>query len=438
MLNTSQTVIDRRGLVRSKTNSTFPSDRSVAASLSSPLRLRLVAELLDRSPDAMRLEDAVLTSGRHRQDILACLKPMERQGLIVWAQRGESFALAPRLPERLRAVMVEAITRRGDQLARERRVRWDVLTGMVGLDDKMLMVFEMIRQVARLDVPVLITGETGTGKELVARAIHELSPRREHFLGAINCAAIPDELFASEMFGHVRGAFTGAVRDNPGVVGRCHQGSLFLDEIGDLSLSNQIKLLRVLQEKTFSRLGEAKVRSSDFRVISATHQSLSSAIREQRFREDLFYRLNVFPIRLPSLRERLGDMPYLVEEILKNRAHHDKHRPPPTITGAGLEHLKAHRWPGNVRELENVLQRASILAGAEPIDVKHLPSWHQTPTALPVVDQSAELKSLEAVERAHIEAVMKELKGNISAMARVLDISRTTLYTKLRRYNIPH
>lgn len=416
----------------------FPSEKNVAASLSSPLRLRLVSELLDRSPEAMRLEDAVLTSGRHRQDILACLKPMERQGLIVWAESGGSFALAPNLPDGLRRLMVEAVTRRSDQIARERRVRWDVLTGMVGLDDKMLMVFEMIRQVSRLDVPVLITGETGTGKELVARAIHELSPRRDHFLGAINCAAIPDELFASEMFGHVRGAFTGAVRDNPGVVSRCHQGTLFLDEIGDLGLSNQIKLLRVLQEKTFSRLGEAKARSSDFRVISATHQSLSSAIREQRFREDLFYRLNVFPIRLPSLRERLGDLPYLVEEILKNRAHHDKSRPPPTITNAGLEHLKSHRWPGNIRELENVLQRASILAGAEPIDVRHLPSWHQTPTALPVMDQVKELKSLEAVERAHILAAVRELKGNLSAVARVLEISRTTLYTKLRRYNIPH
>ena len=386
----------------------------------------------------MGLDEAVLTSGRHRQDILSCLKPMERQGLITWDDAGRTFGFSPVLPVQLRTLMLDTVSRRADQIARERRVRWDFLTGMVGLDEKMLMVFEMIRQVSRLDVPVLITGETGTGKELVAKAIHEVSPRRDNFFGAVNCAAILSELFASEMFGHVRGAFTGAVQENPGVVSRCHQGTLFLDEVGDLRLGNQVKLLRVLQEKTYTRLGETNVRTSDFRLISATHQNLSSAIREERFREDLFYRLNVFPIRLPSLRERPGDLPYLVEEILTTRAYHDKSLPAPTITEAGLDHLKQHRWPGNVRELENVLQRASILAGLEPIDVKHLPSWRETPGTLPQVLPPDVSQSLEAVERAHIKNVMVELKGNISAVARVLKVSRTTLYTKLRRYQIPH
>ena len=417
----------------------LPEPRTLEASLSSPLRLRLVAELLDRSPPRLALEQAVLLSGRHLHDIQACLAPMERWGVV--QVMGERFCLSEALPEAHMEVLRGAVARRSAQIARERRVHQHVLAGMVGLDARMIVVFEMIRQIARLDVPVLITGETGTGKEMVARAVHELSPREERLFGAVNCAAISESLFASEMFGHVRGAFTGAVRDTTGLIERCHEGSLFLDEIGDLDLSNQVKLLRVLQEGTFTRIGDTAPRRSNFRLISATHRELPRAIGEGAFREDLYYRLNVFPIRLPSLRERLGDLPYLVDDVLARRAPQGAGGSPPTITPEALEHLKRHRWPGNIRELQNVLMRAAILADGQPIAVQHLPRWGEgrDEVGAPLPQGGAAPsghQTLEEVERAHIARVLHEQEGNVSAAARILGISRTTLYTRLKRYGL--
>ena len=432
--------------------------------MASPLRLRLAAELLEEGAAGLTLKEAVLRSGRHVQDVQACMRPLVALGLVEEMGDGHDehetrFRLRSDLgPELLEAVR-ERVRQAAEQLGRERHVRHQLLGGMIGMDPKMQLVFEIVRQVARIDVPVLITGETGTGKELVARAIHDTGPRRRGFFGAVNCATLTETLFESQVFGHARGAFTGAVQDFVGLVERCEAGTLFLDEVGDLSLANQVKLLRLLQEGAFTRLGETLPRHADFRLISATNRDLGAMVHGGTFREDLYYRLAVFPIRIPSLRERLGDVEYLVEGILAAHAHRfGRGGEPATITGAAIEQLKKHRWPGNVRELENVMARAVIMAGDEPIAPEHLPDVEQLSEPIgwdgvqggpagTLVDRSAdgapsittaEAKggSLKDMERDHIERVLRAQGGNIKATAQILGVSRTTLYKKLRDYGI--
>ena len=389
----------------------------------------------------LSLEDAVVRSGRHRQDVEACLRPMVRWMVVEFD--GKRYRLCRGLPKEVRDTIDDVIAAGADQLGRERHVRHHLLGGMIGLDPKMQMVFEQARSVARLDVPVLLTGETGTGKELVARAVHDISPRRKCFFGAVNCATLSETLFESQVFGHVRGAFTGAVQDFVGLVERCDQGTLFLDEVGDLSLGNQVKLLRFLQEGTFSRLGETKVRGSDYRLVSATNRDLEAMVADGSFREDLYYRLAVFPIRLPSLRERKGDLKYLVEGILAVQAQRFRTGDgPPIITPEAVAQLERYNWPGNVRELENVMARAAVMAGGGPIGPEHLTEVEllsdAPPDSSPARD-SAEFfvqRTLEDVQRDHIGGVLRRQRGNIKATAQILGISRTTLYKKIRDFNI--
>jgi len=409
--------------------------------LGSPLRLRLTAELVEMGELGLSLEDAVVRSGRHRQDVEACLRPMVRWMVVEFD--GKRYRLCRGLPKEVRDTIDDVIAAGADQLGRERHVRHHLLGGMIGLDPKMQMVFEQARSVARLDVPVLLTGETGTGKELVARAVHDISPRRKCFFGAVNCATLSETLFESQVFGHVRGAFTGAVQDFVGLVERCDQGTLFLDEVGDLSLGNQVKLLRFLQEGTFSRLGETKVRGSDYRLVSATNRDLEAMVADGSFREDLYYRLAVFPIRLPSLRERKGDLKYLVEGILAVQAQRFRTGDgPPIITPEAVAQLERYNWPGNVRELENVMARAAVMAGGGPIGPEHLTEVEllsdAPPDSSPARD-SAEFfvqRTLEDVQRDHIGGVLRRQRGNIKATAQILGISRTTLYKKIRDFNI--
>jgi transcriptional regulator with GAF, ATPase, and Fis domain len=410
--------------------------------LTSPLRLRLTAELLEVGDIGVSLEEAVVRSGRHRQDVEACFRPMIRW--LIVEHDGARYRLRPGLPAEVRALIREVVDRHADQIGRERHVRHHLMGGMIGLDPKMQMVFGLVRQVARIDVSVLITGETGTGKELVARSIHDISPRCKQFFGAVNCATLTETLFESQVFGHVRGAFTGAVNDYVGLVERCNGGTLFLDEVGDLSLTNQVKLLRFLQESTFNRLGETKQRRSDFRLISATNRDLESMVSNGTFREDLYYRLQVFPIRLPSLRERKGDLKYLVDGILAMQAQRFRTTGgPPTITPEALAQLERYNWPGNVRELENVMARAVVMAGGGPIRSEHLPEVELLSDAPPnstiPPDDLAEMKAqrtLAEVQRDHIEKVLRAQRGNIKASAEILGISRTTLYKKIRDYEI--
>ena len=415
---------------------------NVVHTLSSPLRLRLVAELLDVGEEGLTLDEAVLCTGRHEQDVAACLLPLVRWHIV--EERDGRYRVRPNLERGVLESLHREVKNKSEQLGRERHVRHHLLGGMIGLDAKMQMVFEVVRQVARLDVPVLIHGETGTGKELVARAVHDISPRRNGFFGAINCGAVREALFESELFGHKQGAFAGAANDYVGLVERCDRGTLFLDEVGDLSLDNQAKLLRHLEDGSFSRVGEDEVRRSRFRLIAATNRDLERMVSEGRFRDDLYYRLAVFPIRLPSLRERRSDLRYLVEGIMAVHAQRfQKGDSTPAITADALGHLERYDWPGNVRELEKVILRALMMAGGEPIRPEHLPRVEllsEAPqsgsSAPPDSDEANDTRSLELVQRDHIARVLRVQRGNIKASARILGISRTTLYKKIRDLEI--
>jgi DNA-binding NtrC family response regulator len=407
--------------------------------------------MLEVGENGLPFDVAVKRCGRLAQDLSACIHPMVSWKIIEPLEDGRNIRFRSDMAESLRNTIERVVEERADHLDRERRVMTQLLGGMIGLDPKMQLVFELIRQVARLDVPVLIQGETGTGKELVARAIHDLSGRDRKFFGAINCATLVDNLFESQIFGHARGAFTGATRNQIGLIQRCDGGTLFLDELGELSGTNQVKLLRVLQERSFTPLGETTPRDSDFRLVTATNRELSTMVSEKSFREDLFYRINVFPIRIPSLRERMSDLPYLVEGIIAAQGDQlASSGETVTITQAGLAHMEHHSWPGNVRELENVIIRAAIVSGGQPISVEHLPAWKpanrpepnlegQLVPILPALDLvpgPAGTGSLADVERLHIGRVLQASGGNICKAASILQISRTTLYRRMRVYGL--
>jgi DNA-binding NtrC family response regulator len=315
-----------------------------------------------------------------------------------------------------------------------------VLGEMVGASPKMQEVFGLIRQVAPSRAAVLITGESGTGKELAARAIHALSPRRHAVFVAINCAAMPDTLMESELFGHEKGAFTGAVERRAGCFELAQNGTVLLDEIGDMPPNTQAKLLRVLEDGRVRRLGGKTEIQLDVRVVAATNMPLDSSIREGKFREDLFYRLNVFPIPLPALRDRKEDLPVLAAALLEdlNRKHSTKVT---DISADVHERLRTYSWPGNVRELRNVLERAVILAGEGTIHASHLPPGFggaALPAAILTTD-SDELRvpvgyTIEQAERALIELTLQRTKNNKTRAAEILGISQKTLFNKLKEY----
>jgi transcriptional regulator with PAS, ATPase and Fis domain len=240
------------------------------------------------------------------------------------------------------------------------------LPGVVGESEAMRQVYRLTRLAAPTGASVLLVGETGTGKELVARAVHQLSPRADGNYVRVNCGALAESLLESELFGHVKGAFTGAVEDRNGRFEAAHGGTIFLDEISSMSAKLQVKVLRVLQEKQYERVGDHKTRNVDIRVVAATNQFLEDEIEEGRFREDLYYRLNVVPIHLPPLRERRDDIPLLAQFFLE-RASEENRRDPPALTAEFLRMLLAHDWPGNVRELENYIARAVVLSDGGPL-----------------------------------------------------------------------
>src|SRR6185369_5806392 len=258
------------------------------------------------------------------------------------------------------------------------------IEGIIGRTSVMTQMFEVLKTVAATPSTVLITGETGTGKELAARAIHDASPRRTQRFVALNCSAIPETLLEAELFGHVRGAFTGAIANRQGRLEQAHKGTLFLDEVGTMSPGLQMKLLRVLQEREFERVGDSHTTKVDVRVIAATNNDLQKMVAEGQFREDLFYRLNVIPVQLPALRERKEDIPLLVQHFLERfAAEAGPARPPLTVSQEAMRRLMAYAWPGNVRQLENAVERAFALsAGRTQIELSDLP---------PEVQQAQEL-----------------------------------------------
>ena len=323
-------------------------------------------------------------------------------------------------------------------LIEDRSTQVDVMTqvdgatfcGIVGRSKAMRQVFRVIEQVAPTDVTVLLTGESGTGKEKVAKALHERSGRRNGPFQAINCAALPETLLESELFGHVRGAFTGADRDRPGRIEAAAGGSLFLDELGEMPLSIQAKLLRFLQEQEYQRVGDNKTLTADVRIITATNRDLQAEVAAGRFREDLYYRVRVIPIELPPLRDRKGDIPllaaYLLDEISKKRG-----RPDVSLTPATLQRLVDHPWPGNVRELINALEYAVALAPSRRIRASDLP-----PELVGRTQRYSANREGDDHEPDRIEEGLRLHDGNRSRTARYLGMDRVTLYRKMKKYGL--
>jgi two-component system response regulator HydG len=300
---------------------------------------------------------------------------------------------------------------------------------LVGQSPPMLELFDTIVDVAQSDATILITGETGSGKELVARAIHMQSPRCYAPFIAINCGAFTEHLLESELFGHEKGAFTDAKFTKKGRLEMANAGTLFLDEIGDISTKMQIDLLRVLETHEFNRVGGSTPLKSDFRVIAATNQDLQEAIRRKTFRQDLFYRLNVIHLQVPPLRERLEDIPLLAQHFLRRYATETKKKVD-SIHPKALEAMQQYSWPGNVRELENAIERAVVVGKGRQIKRSDLPF-----VAAGGVAEWGEL-SLEELERQHIAHLLATKGGNLSNVAKILRINRSTLYEKIKKYGL--
>ncbi|HXV91075.1 MAG TPA: sigma-54 dependent transcriptional regulator [Gemmatimonadales bacterium] len=295
-------------------------------------------------------------------------------------------------------------------------------------------VMRLAEQVAPTDSTVLIQGESGTGKEVIARYIHELSTRCDGPFLSINCGALPESLLESELFGHVRGSFTGAVRDKQGLFMAARGGTFFLDEIGEMSPATQVKLLRVLQEREAIPVGGTEAVPVDVRVVAATNRELEEEIKRGRFRTDLYYRLNVIALHLPPLRERRDDIALFVDAFLKRIAARGS-EPPKRLSPAALDAVLAHAWPGNVRELENALEHAAVLTRGETIEVTTLPERVTRRQTIPLVsEQDHPTPTLDVIERAYITWVLQSEGGNKTRAAEVLGIDPSTLYRKLTRY----
>jgi len=311
--------------------------------------------------------------------------------------------------------------------------------GLVGRSGAMLGVYKQIALACASDAPVLVTGETGTGKELVARAIHRHGPRSLRPFVPVNCGALPEGLLESELFGHLRGAFTGAVADKKGLFEEARGGTIFLDEIGEMSPALQVRLLRSLELGEVRPVGASRAMSVDVRVIAATHRDLERGAVEGTFRQDLFYRLHVFAIRIPPLRERREDVPLLATHFLAGFASRGRGAAaltPAALTPAALAALAAHDWPGNVRELENTLERLAVEARGGTIDVADLPPAFRERKVSLEEPLFADLPSLEELEKRYLRHVLTAVKGNRSRAAEVLGIDRRTLYRMAERFGL--
>jgi DNA-binding NtrC family response regulator len=375
------------------------------------------------------IEDAVAAMKEGAMDFLA--KPVDPDHLLLLVNR----ALEQRRIVTENLLMKEelAVRRGAPQL--------------VGEDPSLRKVFASLQRAAATDATVLLEGESGTGKELFARSLHALSPRADAPFVAINCAAIPENLLETELFGYEKGAFTGAAARKPGKFEMAHRGTLFLDEIGDLPMSLQAKILRALEEKKFERVGGTALLQVDVRLVAATNKGLRAAVAARRFREDLYFRLSVFPITIPPLRERAGDIPVLARFFVE-RFCRDLKKRPFVLSPQAVEQLQTYRWPGNVRELQNCIERAVILADGDTILPRHL----NLSFAAPLVDENPESPWAHVdltgtlsevtrrvtlnVEKAKIEEVLREANGNKGRAAELLQIGYKTLLAKLKEHGL--
>jgi DNA-binding NtrC family response regulator len=383
----------------------------------------------------------VMTAFGSIQDAVAAMK----EGAL-------DFLAKPVDPDHLLLMVERALVQR--RLATENMILKEELAQrrgapqIVGEDAKLKQVSLALHRAAATDTTVLLEGESGTGKELFARALHALSPRADGPFIAINCAAIPENLLETELFGHEKGAFTGASARKPGKFELAHRGTLFLDEIGDLPLALQAKILRGLEEKRFERVGGTVPIQVDVRVVAATNRHLKAAVAARQFREDLYFRLSVFPITIPPLRERVDDIPTLARYFI-DKFCRDLNKRPLVLSPSAEEELRAYAWPGNVRELQNCIERAAILTEGETIHPRHLNLSFRASVAasLPVEDDASSWdmsgsladvlrRTLTEVERRKIELVLKEASGNRGRAAELLQVSYKTLTTKLREHGL--
>ncbi|HEY4178220.1 MAG TPA: sigma-54 dependent transcriptional regulator [Kofleriaceae bacterium] len=344
----------------------------------------------------------------------------------------EALAIAVRRAVEHRALRGEL--KRLNEVVANTRGRGD----LIGASPAMQAVYQLIDQVSATDATVLITGESGTGKEVVARAIHERSRRKDGQFVAINCAAVPEQLLESELFGHAKGAFTDAKQSRQGLFPQANSGTLFLDEVGEMALTTQPKLLRALQERKIRPVGAESESAIDVRLITATNADLEGMVEDKRFREDLYYRINVIHIPLPPLRARGGDVLLLAQHMLKHYAV-ALDKKVQGISAAAAERMLAYEWPGNVRELGNCIERAVALARFEDVQVDDLPEKiRMQPTRRSTMSGNdvPEMLTLEEIERRHVLRVLEACEGNRTDAAKVLDLDRKTLYRKLLRWGV--
>ena len=416
----------------------IPSDLQARfrALVQSPLRAGILRYLFSQAGEAFEIEALMPLFGRMHLDIANCIGELVGFGVArrlpgaptrYTATRPEVEAAASLLDEFLDR---RAVVTTEDQSPSVQRFR-----EMIGRDEKMLVVFEWIRTAAKSDISVLVLGPTGSGKEVVARMIHELSRRGSGKFQALNCAALPDTLFESEIFGHEKGAFTGAHDRKPGRLEMANHGTLFLDEIGDMSVVAQAKLLRVLEERRFERLGGNRSIEVDFRLISATNRPLEQLVRDSHFREDLYYRVNAFAIRLPSLRERPADIPVLAQRFLARYcAANGMPVDAKVFSKEALERLIGYPWPGNIRELESTVSRAALSAPGRTIRGIDTEFLHAS--SAPAEAHVERLPTLRETERAHIVRVLDSVGWNKKEAAEILEVSRGTLYRKIGEYGL--
>jgi DNA-binding NtrC family response regulator len=414
------------------------------ALVQSPLRAALLRHFHTQPERSFDMDALVQHFGRLRVDIENCVVQLVEQG-FVHPSPGSTDRFTAHTPAEpgAQSVLEEFLSESGSSPAPALTPSELRFREMIGRDEKMLMLFESIRTVAKTDLSVLVLGPTGSGKEVVARLIHELSRRRAERFQAVNCAALPDTLFESELFGFERGAFTGAYERKPGRIELANKGALFLDEIGDLALTSQAKLLRVVEERRVERLGGRTAIDVDFRLICATHRPLDAFVMEQRFREDLYYRINAFTIRLPSLRERPVDIPILADRFLA--AYCAAQGLPPEakrFSADAIERLMEYGWPGNIRELEATVSRAALAAPGNTIQPENVQFLHPAAATQAAAPAVSPLRPLRAVEREHIQHVLDATSWNKKRAARVLEIGRETLYRKIDEFNltptVPH
>jgi len=369
-------------------------------------------------------------------DVLSEVKEIDNEGAF-------DFITKPFDTEHLCVLVNRALENRR-MVAENSLLRQELLAGqgfenIIGKNEKMQEICNLIQKVAGSDASVLLQGESGTGKELYARAIHSLSPRKNCPYITINCAAIPGELLENELFGSEKGAFTGAHARKMGKFEIAHKGTIFLDEVGDMDITLQAKLLRVLQQKNFERLGGTKTVDVDVRVIAATNKDLNELIKTKRFREDLYYRLSVFPIQIPPLRERTDDIIELAKHFIDKYCR-DMSKPSKSLSREGIQLLQKYHWPGNVRELENTIERAVILAEGKKLTPDHLAIRLQGTDEIQL-REGAGLKEIGShaqmkAEKAAIVRVLKQVRNNKRKCSRILKIDYTTLFDKIKKYEI--